>query len=109
VEKRPNKYVDTHIQKLDEFELLPMLDESDVYIDIVERFSVRAGEDLFRLYTDYDANRVLQAKAYAWAREYQKYFPNEMTVFYEDEEIIVFNIRQNPYALNNFAIPYAGN
>lgn len=52
---------------------------------------------------------ILMAKAYYWAQEYQKYFPKEMTVYYEDEELIVYKIKQNKYALNNFTIDYGMN
>ncbi|MCT4542592.1 MAG: hypothetical protein N4A63_03510 [Vallitalea sp.] len=53
--------------------------------------------------------RILMSKAYYWAKEYQKYFPTEMSVYYEDDEIIVYRIVQNIYALNNFAINYEVN
>ena len=40
------------------------------------------------------------------AKAYQNYFPDEMTVFYEDDEIVVYRLKQNTYALNNLAIDY---
>lgn len=52
---------------------------------------------------------ILMSKAYYWAEEYKKYFPKEMSVYYEDDEIIVYRIVQNEYALNNFAINYGAN
>lgn len=52
---------------------------------------------------------ILMAKAYYWAEEYKKYFPNEMNVYYEDSELIVYRIKQNIYALNNLAIDYGMN
>jgi hypothetical protein len=53
--------------------------------------------------------KVLMSKAYYWAKEYKKYFPKEMTVYYEDNEIVVYRIVQNEYALNNFSINYVAN
>ena len=52
---------------------------------------------------------ILMSKVYYWAQEYKKYFPKEMTVYYEDDELIVYRIVQNEYALNNFSINYGAN
>lgn len=53
--------------------------------------------------------RILMSKAYYWAQEYRKHFSKEMSVYYEDEELIVYRIVQNEYALNNFSINYGLN
>lgn len=102
VEKRPIAWY-KYQQNLLEF------DEDGVYFDLRESYKDLKGWQMSRLYENYEVHCALNAKAYAWANEYKKYFPDEMTVFYEDDEIIVYRIRQNPYALNNFAIPYKGN
>ena len=52
---------------------------------------------------------VIMSKAYFWACSYETYFNKEMTVYYEDNELIVYRIKQNEYALNNFAIDYGVN
>ena len=52
---------------------------------------------------------ILMAKAYYWAQAYQEYFPKEMSVYYEDPELIVYRVKQNEYALNNFSIDYGMN
>ena len=52
---------------------------------------------------------IVMSKAYYWAKQYIKYFPREMHVFYEDDEIVIYKIDQNEYALNNFAIDYGFN
>lgn len=52
---------------------------------------------------------VVMSKAYYWAKKYSTYFPKEMKVYYEDNDIIVYRIEQNEYALNNFAIDYGVN
>ena len=52
---------------------------------------------------------ITNSRMYYWAQEYQKRFPNEMKVFYEDEEFICYMIEQNEYYLNNFAIDYGYN
>lgn len=53
--------------------------------------------------------KILMSKAYYWAQEYRKHFSKEMSVYYEDEELIVYKIVQNEYALNNFSINYGLN
>ena len=50
----------------------------------------------------------LMSRMYYWVQEYSKYFPDEMSVFYEDEEIVIYRLKQNEYALNNLAIDYRG-
>lgn len=52
---------------------------------------------------------ILMAKAYYWAKEYKKYFPDEMDIYYEDSELIVYRVKQNVYAINNFNIDYGMN
>jgi hypothetical protein len=51
----------------------------------------------------------IMAKAYYWANTYRQYFPNEMTVYYEDENFICYQLKQEPYYLNNLAIDYGYN
>lgn len=52
---------------------------------------------------------ILMAKAYEWAQVYQDYFPKEAEVYYEDDELIVYRIKQNVNALNNLSIDYGLN
>ncbi|WP_418540610.1 hypothetical protein [Massilistercora timonensis] len=57
-----------------------------------------------------DTNRIIvNSRMYYWAQEYQRRFPNEMKVYYEDEDFICYCIEQNEYYLNNFAIDYGYN
>ena len=37
------------------------------------------------------------------------YFQDQMSVYYEDMDVIIYEIKQNMYALNNFAIDYGYN
>lgn len=52
---------------------------------------------------------IVNSRMYYWAKEYQKRFPNEMKVYYEDDEFVCYIIEQNEYYLNNFAIDYGFN
>ncbi len=47
---------------------------------------------------------VVMSKAYTWAQTYQSYYPDEFQVAYEDDNVIVFWLHQNPYALNNLLL-----
>lgn len=105
VVKRPNVYLDTDLQRLGDFTTLPEYNPDDALLDMTDAF---ARGTLFT-YRDYPTNRALQAKAAAWAQEYVQFFSQEMTVFYEDDEILVYHIRQSPYAPNQLGIPYPGN
>ena len=49
------------------------------------------------------------SKAYFWAERYMQYFPDQMRVYYEDQDVIIYEIKQNMFALNNFAIDYGYN
>ena len=82
------------------------LDEAHVAITA---FGDQALYDPRFFYTGKMSRRILQAKTYYWAQEYIKYFPQEMQLYYEDNEFLVYKITQNPYALNNFSILYEGN
>lgn len=80
---------------------------------VIARKFIKREDSLKELEVDKEDNynykrqrNVLMAKAYYWAQEYQRYFPKEMNVYYEDNELIVYRIKQNPYALNNFNIDY---
>ena len=52
---------------------------------------------------------IVNSRMYYWAQEYMRRFPNEMKVYYEDDEFICYYIEQNEYYLNNFAIDYGYN
>ena len=57
-------------------------------------------------YVNLQNRQIVMSKAYRWATEYQLYFPNEMTVYYEDDDIVVYRLKQDPYALNNLSMNY---
>jgi hypothetical protein len=62
------------------------------------------------LYTVHENRQVIMAKVYFWMEAYRKYFPTEITVFYEDDDLVIYHLRQfDPYALNNLYIDYGYN
>ena len=73
----------------------------------VEAAMGEIGHDYKKADEYYKYKRMqLMSRMYYWTKAYQKYFPDEMTVFYEDDEIVVYRLKQNTYALNNLAINY---
>ena len=59
------------------------------------------------IYMEPEYRKVVESKAYYWIEEYKKFFPREVTLFHEDNDIIVYRISQeDPYSLYNFQLPY---
>ena len=52
---------------------------------------------------------VLMSRMYYWAQAFMKKYPNEMKVYYEDDQFICYRIPQNMYHQYNFAIDYGYN
>lgn len=52
---------------------------------------------------------ALESRMYYWAQAFQKKYPQEFQVYYEDESFICYHIVQNEYSLFNFAIDYGYN
>lgn len=48
----------------------------------------------------------LESKLFYWAKAFEKEYPSEFQVYYEDESFICYRIVQNEYNLYNFAIDY---
>jgi len=57
----------------------------------------------------YFQRAILESQAYYWALAFQKLYPNQIHVFYEDDIYIAYLIRQNPYYLYDFRIDYLQN
>jgi F0F1-type ATP synthase gamma subunit len=105
VVKKPNEY--DYLTSLVQLGEKPDLEYYDPAMATLE-LSLVEDVDYFDIYYNQFWNRVLQAKANAWAQEYMRNFPDEMTVYYEDDDITVYRLKQNPYELNNFRIARGG-
>lgn len=64
---------------------------------------------MMKFYNILENRRTMESKFYYWLEEYQKAFPDQMEVYLEDDECVVYKFEQNPYMLNNFAIDYGFN
>lgn len=49
---------------------------------------------------------VVMSKMYYWAETFRSLYPNEMTVYFENDDFVCYRCDQNPYRLFNFAIDY---
>lgn len=47
-------------------------------------------------YNNTESRNILESKMYYWAQDYMKLYPNEMSLYYEDENIVSYVIHQNP-------------
>lgn len=52
---------------------------------------------------------ITMSRMYYWALAFQKLYPNEMKVYFENDRFVCYYIEQNPYRLYNFAIDYGFN
>ena len=52
---------------------------------------------------------TVMSRMYYWAQAFMKKYPNEMKVYYEDDQFICYRIPQNMYHQYNFAIDYGYN
>lgn len=52
---------------------------------------------------------IVMSRMYYWAQQFTRLYPNDVIVYYEDDEFICYRIEQNEYSLYNFAIDYEYN
>jgi len=52
---------------------------------------------------------IMMSRMYYWAQEFQRKYPNEMKVYFENDNFVCYYVEQNTYALYDFAIDYGYN
>lgn len=52
---------------------------------------------------------MIMSKMYYWANEYMRLYPNDFSIYYEDNEFICYKLIQNTSNLNNLIIDYGYN
>ena len=82
---------------------------SDAYNIFTKEILGISETGMMKFYNIPENRRTMEAKLYYWLEEYRKAFPEQMEVYLEDEECVVYKFEQNPYMLNNFAIDYGFN
>lgn len=107
LEKQPLVYNEVRYSNL-EYKNEP-LDKKDAK-EILERELLGISETgVMKYYNILENRRMVEAKLACWLEEYQKAFPEQMEVYMEDEECVVYKFEQNPYMMNNFAVNYGYN
>lgn len=106
IEKRPLSYNDPSYlgEELKSYSKISYTSARQLLTEETVRTSKKSD-----YYANYDTRCAIMSKAYYWALKYMQYFPDQMSVYYEDSDIIIYEIKQNMYALNNFAIDYGYN
>lgn len=95
IEKKPLNYADGYKGKIPE---------------ISEKQSQKALPESTGMNAYSGKNRsITMSRMYYWAQAFQKLYPNELKVYYEDEKFVCYYIEQNVYRLYNFAIDYGYN
>lgn len=52
-------------------------------------------------YKDFTSRNIIESKMYYWCENLMKKYPDEMNVYYEDDQFICYVVRQNTYRLMN--------
>jgi len=73
---------------------------SDEYADKPIRYFGLQSE----VYTDLESRTILESKMYRWCQKFNEIYPNELQVYYEDDEFICYYIHQNPQFLYNLVL-----
>lgn len=95
IEKKPLNYADEYEGKI------PEISEKQAKKALPESTGMNAYSGTNR--------SITMSRMYYWAQEFQKLYPNEFKVYFEDENFICYYIEQNVYRLYNFAIDYGYN
>ena len=107
LEKQPLVYNEVRYSNL-EYKNEPLAKEDAR--DILEGELLGISETgMMKYYNILKNRRMVEAKLACWIEEYQRAFPEQMEVYMEDEECVVYKFEQNPYMINNFAIDYGYN
>ncbi len=99
IEKYPLSYILEYLQSPYPVTKRARVSKVQANVQIDERYEQRS-----RIYQK--QRLPIMSKAYYWALEYQKYYPLEMSIYYEDEEVVIYRLMQDPYHLNNLSIQY---
>lgn len=107
LEKKPVIYNQYRVTNLD-YKLEPLAIEDAKGIFTLQNLGI-SDEGVMKFYNVLENRCMMEAKLCCWIEEYTKAFPEQMEIYMEDEECIVYKFEQNPYMLNNFAINYGYN
>ncbi len=83
----------------------PLANTGSISKENAEKPASFSGGNVYSL----ENRNALESRMYYWAQAFQKKYPQEFQVYYEDESFICYHIVQNEYSLFNFAIDYGYN
>ncbi|NCE65344.1 hypothetical protein D1159_12345 [Pseudoflavonifractor sp. 524-17] len=58
----------------------------------------------FQCYTNWESRTIIESKAYYWCQRFIELYPNEMSVYYEDDSFVCYYFHQNPHSPFNLAL-----
>lgn len=117
VEKQPIKYAQNHFFSgpdwlaADKYQLF--YGEKSVWPEIIhtEISEEYAAKDMLRFpskpslsYSNMSSRTILESKLNKWCEKFEKLYPNEMKIFYEDEAFVCYYFRQNTQNLYNLNV-----
>ncbi len=107
IEKKPLKYAHNHffsgpcwlaLERYQEYytgySVCPMLVTSEISAEAAER-SIMYFSKPSRSYSVLESRTVLESKIYQWCEQFKKLYPNELKIYYEDEDFLCYYIQQN--------------
>lgn len=117
VEKKPIEYAQSHFftgpkwlawEKYPKYyssyvSQCPDITHSEISEELVAgrlaRFSVSS-----RSYSDLDTRTILESTVYQWCQDFDKIYPHELRVYYEDDDFVCYYFRQNTQRLYRLGI-----
>ena len=93
-----NKYADYYRTESIE----PVIIKQTISKDYADLYFGKFPE-VFAVYNIHWMRTVLNSKLFAWCQKFNAMYPNELHVFYEDNDILVYYLRQNPRNLYELA------
>lgn len=114
VEKRPLKYADSYSYIGPSWLALPEKNPSFASqapnVKSSEISKEEAEKELmdlpvpFQCYTNWESRTIIESKAYYWCQRFIELYPNEMSVYYEDDSFVCYYFHQNPHSPFNLAL-----
>lgn len=104
IEKYPVTYTIVDISKKQSLEYRVEVNPENASEDIDYSINDNDRSSIYQ-----DERKTVMSKAYYWAKDYSKKYPHEMSVYYEDEEVIIYCLKQDVYSLNNLSENYGYN
>ena len=112
VEKKPIQYAQSHFfdgpkwlawEKYPEFYSSSVsagsqVNAGDISAEMAAR-KIMTYSKVSSTYSNLESRIIVQSKAYEWSQAFEKKYPLEMKVYYEDEDFVCYIIPQNLYKL----------